>query len=221
MISKDGSGISGVVLRNDLKQGNIYGRHAFFDKLRERMSFERTGTKLYEALLSKYYSLENKTDSHSHKIQDLPPIYQLEKFCNEEKNHFEMTKKLLLSMGLNSSSLEDVNGMVESSWIQIIEDSQTSFVQALEIILQAELVDNAGWEILIELAESLNLDAAVLEFEHALEEENVHLAYVRAWVSQLYLNGKIDEDPYAINEEDLMDDTADEEFYTKETNFIS
>lgn len=219
MIS-DKTGIIDIIAISELRQGMIFRRQTFLEKLKERMSFEKTGAKLYEALLKKYHAIEvesKKSKGLQFEASDLPPLFQLEKFYYEEKNHYEMTRKLLVSMGANidSKTHDDVCSMVESAWVQMIEDPRTSFVQSLDIILQAELVDNASWEILIELAESLNMDEAIEIFEHALEEENTHLAYVRAWVSQLYLNGSVKEDPYAMSEEELMDDTTDEVFYIK------
>lgn len=219
MIS-DKTGIIDIISISELRQSIMHGRHAFLDKLRERMSFEKTGAKLYEALLKKYHAIESESKKRKglqFETSDLPPLFQLEKFYHEEKNHYEMTRKILVSTGGNTDlkNPDDVCSMVESAWVQMIEDPRTTFVQSLDIILQAELVDNAGWEILIELAETLNMDEAIEKFEHALEEENTHLAYVRAWVSQLYLNGSVDEDPYAMSEEELMDDTSDEDFYVQ------
>lgn len=225
-MNSDKTGIIDIIAVSDLRQGMIYGRHAFLDKLRERMSFEKTGAKLYEALLKKYHAIEaesKKRKGLQFEVDDLPPLFQLEKFHHEEKNHYEMTRKILSSIGGNPDTKpnDDVCSMVESAWVQMIEDPRTSFVQSLDIILQAELVDNAGWEILIELAETLNMEDAIEKFEHALEEENTHLAYVRAWVSQLYLNGRVEEDPFAMSEEELMDDTTDEVFYiNKKTSLI-
>jgi hypothetical protein len=50
-------------------------------------------------------------------------------------------------------------------------------------MLTAELTDNDGWELLIELADNLGHRDTAREFEGALKNEREHLESVRGWLS--------------------------------------
>jgi hypothetical protein len=83
----------------------------------------------------------------------------------------------------------DVAAVAAQGWVQVIADPRTTFRQFLEIILQAELVDNAGWELLIELARKAGLDALSEPFGKTLHKVNYHLENVSEWVRSLCLSG--------------------------------
>jgi hypothetical protein len=53
--------------------------------------------------------------------------------------------------------------------------------------LMAELADTEGWELLIQLAESLQLDAIAGELHTAWLEEKQHVVHVRAWTTSAVL----------------------------------
>jgi rubrerythrin len=55
-------------------------------------------------------------------------------------------------------------------------------------MLSAELSDNAGWELLIELARTSGEDQLVERFTTAAEAEERHLAQVQTWVQDMVLN---------------------------------
>jgi hypothetical protein len=54
-------------------------------------------------------------------------------------------------------------------------------------MLTAELTDNDGWELLINLSDNLGYNELVTEFESALEHEREHMAVVRSWLTELVL----------------------------------
>ncbi len=174
-------GMTSAVIEN-----MVFGHHIFLDKLGERIAFERTGSRLYEALLSKYHGTQDK--------EKLPPLERLEQFYLEERKHFEMASEVMVKIGGDPTAMTpsaDVCGIAGMGWIQVIADPRTTFLQSLETILQAELVDNACWEVLIELADNLGLKYAVELFEIALEEESIHLDSVKRWVRELNLEGQV------------------------------
>jgi hypothetical protein len=72
--------------------------------------------------------------------------------------------------------------------MQVLTDPRTSMAQCLQAMLMAELTDNAGWELLIRLADGLGYDDMKTEFESALKNEEEHLLKVRAWVSECVLD---------------------------------
>ena len=72
--------------------------------------------------------------------------------------------------------------------MQVLTDPRSSMSQCLQAILTAELTDNAGWELLITLAENLGYSDMATEFQTALEHEEEHLQNVRTWLSESVLD---------------------------------
>lgn len=158
----------------------------FIDKLGERLAFERSGTRLYEVLISKYNGSEDR--------DNLPILSQLEQFYLEEMKHFQLVSDAITKIGGDPTAITpaaDVAGVASAGWVQVLTDPRTSFLQSLEVILQAELVDNVGWELLIELAENNELGDLAIQFQQALDEENIHLSEVKKWVQELTLEGRL------------------------------
>lgn len=150
----------------------------FLDKLGERLAFERAGVRLYDLFLVKC-QYGPKTNFFS--MNDVKHIQ------SEEAQHFQLLKEVMESMGGDPTAqtpAADVAGVASMGIIQVLSDPRTSIAQGLEALLTAELVDNAGWEMLISLAEGLGLDETADQFRRALEEENEHLAKVKSWHQQ-------------------------------------
>lgn len=176
------SSVKGAI--SNLQEKIMQGDYTFMDKLGERLAFERTGSRLYEALLSKHKgSLGNES---------YPDYSILNQFYEEEKEHFRLCAEVMEELGGDSTALTpcaDVAGVAGMGWVQVIADPRTTFQQSLEVILQAELADNVCWENLIDLATNLGLDNVVKRFVKAKEEEDVHLETIKQWVKELNLNG--------------------------------
>ncbi len=68
--------------------------------------------------------------------------------------------------------------------LQVLTDPRTNVAQCLQAILTAELTDNDGWQMLINLAEELGHDDMATEFRTALANEEKHLAVVRGWLEE-------------------------------------
>ena len=156
------------------------------DKLSERVAFERTGTRLYEALLSKYQDAEDK--------KGLPDKSRLELFQQEELKHFEVVSAAIKRVGGELpiiSPATDLNGSLGMGWMLAITDARTTFIQALEIVLQAELVDSASWEILIELAERQELADVATQFQECLNEKEAHIVTLKQWLQELTLDSQV------------------------------
>lgn len=54
-------------------------------------------------------------------------------------------------------------------------------------MLTAELTDNDGWELLINVTENLGYQDMAREFQRALENEEQHLKNVRGWLTEKVL----------------------------------
>ena len=72
--------------------------------------------------------------------------------------------------------------------MQVLTDPRSSMPQCLTALMTAELTDNAGWELLIELADGLGYNDMKQEFESALVHEEEHLQNVRDWLSDMVLD---------------------------------
>jgi rubrerythrin len=170
----------------------------FLDKLGERLAFERTGTRLYEALIGKLDASEPLLGG--------PSRDQLEKIRDEELAHFEMLREAMLSLGADPTSITpsaDVAAVSSMGLLQVIGDPRMNLKQSLEAILIAELVDNDCWRLLIDLASTAGKDDLAKQFEAAMTEEAEHLLNVRTWVNNATLAEARGESAPATTEADL------------------
>lgn len=150
------------------------------DKMGERLAFERSGTRLYDALAVK---LQARGDA-----SDLPSLADVQKIRDEEHEHALMLQQSIEQLGGDPTILTpsaNVNLAASLGLVQILTDPRTTVVQALHAILIAELADNAAWELLQELAEDAGEKELARKFAQALEEEGEHEANVSAWVREL------------------------------------
>jgi len=148
----------------------------FLDKLGQRLAFERSGVRLYEALLAKAEGL-----NLPHEIRA-----KLEHFKKEEAEHMQIVKECMETLGADPTAMTpcaDVAGVSAIGPLQVLTDPRTNFAQSLDAMLTIELTDNAAWELLIELAEKLGQEEMATRFRHALTQEEHHLETVKSWLS--------------------------------------
>lgn len=159
------------------------GMAVFLDKLSERLAFERTGTRLYEALLNKCETLGETTPG--------PTLEDIEHIGREELEHFLLLNQAITDLGgdpTEQSPSADVAGVASTGIMQVLTDPRSSMAQCLQAMLIAELTDNDGWRLLIQLADNLGHDELKTEFESALAEEEEHLLNVRTWLQESVLD---------------------------------
>ena len=152
------------------------------DKLSERLAFERMGTRLYEALYNKCEALGETLPG--------PTLEEIQEIGSEELEHFILINDTIAGLGGDptvESPCADVIGVASLGIMQVLTDPRTTIPQCLSAMLTAELTDNAGWELLIELADSLGYDEMKTEFETCLQHEERHLQNVRNWLSDCIL----------------------------------
>jgi hypothetical protein len=155
---------------------------AFIDKLAERLAYERSGTRLYDAVIAKFVAHQDQLDGVS--LDDFLEIRE------EEASHAALLRTCLEQMGADPTAqtpCADLVGVATSGFLQAVSDPRTTLAQTLQIALAAELVDGAGWETLIAMAESMDQDDMAERFGNALERETEHLAKVRRWYNALTL----------------------------------
>ena len=159
------------------------------DKLGERIAFERTGTRLYSALITKYLALANAGDAPLASGSDgESAIATLTRIRNQELQHFQMLSQCMQELGGDPTAqtpCADVTGTASIGLLQVVTDPRTTLAQSLNAVLTAELTDNAGWELLSELAELAGQSTLSARFAEALAVEEEHLATVQAWLRAL------------------------------------
>ncbi len=152
------------------------------DKLGERLAFERGGTRLYDALITKCEAMQEGATSMT--------IDDLRKIRDDEARHFSIVADAIESLGGDPTAQTpsaDLVGVESMGLMQVVTDPRTTIAQSLHAILAAELVDQAGWEMLIALAESQSHNAMLSEFSLALDEERSHLQQVQTWYEEAIL----------------------------------
>jgi hypothetical protein len=152
------------------------------DKLGERLAFERSGTRLYEAMIMKCLALENQGET--------VPVGDLERLRDEEAEHFVLLAEALISLGADPTAqtpCADVTAVQSLGILQVISDPRTNLTQSLNALLSAELVDQAGWELLIQLTEQMGQDEWASRFRHALAQETEHRNMVQGWLQSMVL----------------------------------
>jgi rubrerythrin len=187
-------GVAGTVLTalKGMKQTVL------MDKLGERLGFERTGTRLYDALILKCSAMAD----------GMIDAGQLQEIRDEEQRHFELLTETIVALGGDPTSMTpcaDVAGVAGMGWLQVISDPRTTLAQALNVTLSAELTDDASWQLLIELATELGQDELAQRFQTAAEAEARHVERVRMWLR----NAVIGEAAGADESDDVSGSTAE------------
>lgn len=144
------------------------------DLLTERLTFERSGVKLYDSILQK---MQRSTDPQVGRM-----LGQMREHRDEEKEHEEWLEAQIRNLGGDAHGTTDMSSLVaaESKGIeQVVLDGDPSISHMFHALLTAELVDNAGWELLLELADDADDDVARREFRKRLKNEQDHLIFVR------------------------------------------
>lgn len=151
----------------------------FLDLLGERLAFERTGARLYQAVLAKLEAADPHPGG--------PTREELTEIREQELAHFHLLGRAIERLGGDPTTMTpcaDVVGVASNGLLQVVTDARTTLNQALKIAQIAELADGDGWATLTTLAERFGQDELAAEFQRALEEEERHLALVRAWVAR-------------------------------------
>jgi hypothetical protein len=150
----------------------------FMDKLGERLAFERSGTRLYEGLVSKHTAFGSFAGG--------PSQGDLQEILQEEYRHFTMLSSTIEQLGGDPTAVTpsaDLHTTASQGIVKVIVDPRTTLLQSLEAILIAELADNDCWEALIALAQQAGEDSLMKPFEQALVTEQEHLMKVRTWLA--------------------------------------
>ncbi len=176
------------------------------DKLGERLAFERTGTRLYEAMIMKVSGLQGLgdmaqsldtdnaetdayealgTDGNPQAVGSRVDLLTLQRIRSEEQEHMMLVRQALEELGADPTAMTpcaDIAGVTGMGLMQTLTDPRTTVAQCLNALLTAELTDHAGWELLMELAEDLGHDDMAVRFSVAATTEAEHTSTVKEWL---------------------------------------
>lgn len=143
------------------------------DKLGERLAFERTGVRLYDAVIAKL----GESNNAGKKM-----IPELKKIRDEEAEHMFIIKDAIETLGADPTAMTpsaDVAGVMAMGPLQVVTDPRTNASQALNALLTIELADNAAWESLIELTDKAGHPNIAKSFRKAVKQEEEHLKTIK------------------------------------------
>lgn len=175
------------------------------DKLGNRLAFERTGVRLYEALMSRVRGGPSWDGG--------PEAADIASIRADELEHFHLVKAWIVKLGSDPTVITpaaEVAAVAALGPLQVLGDPRIPLRSALDAILIAELTDNDGWALLIDLARSVGMTEMADDFQRALIAEERHLQRVRSWVRSGLL---------ADAHMDLSDETDEEADTLQATEF--
>lgn len=143
------------------------------DALNERLTFERTGVKLYDRILE---VMRASGDANIMRMFD-----EMKDHRDEEKEHEEWLEQQIRNLGGDAHAETEKSKLVtrESKGIEDVVMHDAEMPHLFHALLAAELVDNAGWDVLAQLADEAGDREAKREFKKRLHEEEEHLLLVR------------------------------------------
>jgi bacterioferritin (cytochrome b1) len=154
--------------------------HVLVDKLAERLAFERGGVRLYDAVIAKVKVYGDEAGNAT--------LMELERIRDEELEHAMLVEDALKTLGADPTAqtpCADLVGVESAGLLQAATDPRTNLVQTLHTALAAELIDGAGWQLLIELAQEAGQSDLVDQFSGALAQETEHLQLIETWYREL------------------------------------
>ena len=148
------------------------------DKLGERLAFERSGVRLYEALISKFDAFGT--------FEGGPTREELQTILLQEQEHFKLLAETIRGLGSDFTAVTpsaNVHDVLGEGLRAVMTDPRTNLQQGLEAALLAELSDNDCWANLIRLASQMGSDDLAAQFTACLDHEEEHLHLIRTWIA--------------------------------------
>jgi bacterioferritin (cytochrome b1) len=140
------------------------------DALAERLAFERASVQLYDAIIGRVRRAKDP------ELTSLLP--DLEAHREHEREHQEWLERKIRELGGDPNLETEYSRLakVESQGIEkVILDGDDSIPHMFHALLTAELTDNAGWEMLVDLADEVGDHDARHIFRRYLHDEEHHL----------------------------------------------
>lgn len=169
------------MLKSTMEKATGRNPEVFINKLGQRLAFERTGTRLYEAVIRKCQALSAAGETLPFSLDEIDHLRR------EELQHFKLLTQCMRDIGADPTAMTpdaDVSAVAAMGYQRALNDPRTTVSQCLNLLLELELADNAGWEMLVTLAKDMEMDEMAQQFQQAHREEGEHERKVRAWCQQ-------------------------------------
>lgn len=153
-------------------------RLPLLDKLGARLQFERTGVRLYDALIS-------KLDAYGG-FPGGPRREDLQLIRDQEHEHLALCQTIIMQLGGDPTVVTPCANLqaVASKGIgDVLVDPRTTLIECLDAIIVAELADHESWEQLVAVIAPLGDKTIEGKVREAVRHEAEHLAKVRGWIS--------------------------------------
>jgi rubrerythrin len=153
-------------------------RLPLLDKLGARLQFERTGVRLYEALIGKLDTFGP--------FRDGPTREDLEHIRDEEHQHLALAQRLIVELGGDPTVVTpcaNLQAVASRGVCDVLVDPRTTLIECLDAIIVAELTDHESWEQLAAAAELAGEDALARSVRQAEQTEAEHMTKVRRWIA--------------------------------------
>lgn len=152
----------------------------FVAQLRERLAFERTSSRLYASLLVKTHALGSYPGG--------PTPERLVELHNQELEHLNLVRECIYRLGADAPPMAVLGDGADPrphGLLRAVDDPCATLQDALRAVLISEILNNAGWAMLVDLAAELGPPDLVGAFREVLREESLHLDEVTTWVANL------------------------------------
>ncbi|RKG77560.1 ferritin-like domain-containing protein [Corallococcus exercitus] len=152
----------------------------FVAQLRERLAFERTSSRLYAGLLVKTHALGSYPGG--------PTPERLVELHNQELDHLNLIRECIYRLGMDAPQLMVSGDGADPrlhGLLRAVDDPCATLQDALRAVLISEILNNAGWALLVDLAQELGPPDLVDAFRDVVREELLHLEEVTDWVANL------------------------------------
>ncbi|HZU85467.1 MAG TPA: hypothetical protein VE987_21195 [Polyangiaceae bacterium] len=154
-------------------------RDKVLDLLTARLAYERAGVKLYDRILEKMRASSNDDVMRMER--------KMTQHRNEEKEHEEWLEEQIRAAGGDAHAESEMSRLeeTEASGVEkIVLGDDAPLPRMFHALLVAELGDNAGWDLLVKLADEAGDYDAKRSFKRRLHEEEDHLVFVRRIVQR-------------------------------------
>ncbi|HXJ22289.1 MAG TPA: ferritin-like domain-containing protein [Polyangia bacterium] len=155
-------------------------RENVIDLLAERLTFERSAVRLYDRVLER---IRATGDPEIVRLHDPMTAHR-----DQEKEHEEWLEARIRELGGSAHTLTAKAQLAktESRGLEeAIFDGRATLPQMLHALLAAELVDNAGWDLLVAVADEADDHEMKKQFKRRLHEEEDHLALLQRAVERI------------------------------------
>ncbi len=148
-------------------------RDALVDKLCERLAAETGGIDLYQAALEK--------------IDDPAVAPRLKRFLRDEMAHRDLLATYLDRLHVSDRETRSARlaRHEADAYIKLVGEAET-MAQVLNVLLTFELMDENGWEMLIDVGRDVPDDDMVRTLDRARRDEKEHLRGVRGMLAGLH-----------------------------------